>query len=679
VRVWRNARIRTKVGIGLSVALVGLAGFAVTNVSNKQAEASSSAQVKTLASLSVKAGNLLHETQRERGRTSQFTSSKGKKFGAELTAQRKLTDAAIGAYRGYVSAHADELPAAVDKSLRTVADGLGTVKGLRSKADGLATNPVQIIGGYTKINKSLLDMISVTVGENRNPTIAVRLQAYVALLSAKESAGIERAQLSNVFTKDKFAPGQFTTVVSLIAAQEAYLTVFQRAASEDVLGEWDKTKSAPAFDQVAGFEKTAIAKSATGKFGVKTATWFDAATAKINAYKSLEDYQAEQILATAADAEGAATGAALIALATAVVLLLLTLAIATAVILSITRPLRHVADIAEQLAVGDVSREVTYTSGDELGHLADSFRKLGEYMRESAGVAAALAKGDLTATVRPRGQGDLLGNALQETVSRLSSMVGQIQTSGQQLTGSAGELMSASSALVTNAEETTSKATEVSTASEQMIAAIAEISRSTSQAAEVARSAVGTASEASHVIAGLSEASAEISGVVELIEAIASQTNLLALNATIEASRAGEAGKGFAVVAEEVKRLAQQTADATTNITQRVGSIEQGATAAAKSVVQIGEIVSQINEIAMTIAGAVEEQTVTTSEISRSVTVVAEAAHETTRITNVSAESGRALADMATTLEDLVAQFTVDAAPGAFNGANGRQKSLSNA
>jgi methyl-accepting chemotaxis protein len=135
----------------------------------------------------------------------------------------------------------------------------------------------------------------------------------------------------------------------------------------------------------------------------------------------------------------------------------------------------------------------------------------------------------------------------------------------------------------------------------------------------VADEAVREADATRRTIDQLGTSSQEIGNVVKLISSIAEQTNLLALNATIEAARAGEAGKGFAVVASEVKDLAQETAKATDDISQRVGAIQADASGAVAAIDRIGEVVSRISDSQHTIAAAVEEQSVTTKEMNRSV------------------------------------------------------------
>ena len=91
--LWRNARVRTKVATCLLVATLGMAAFAATVVAGKFQEANDAAGVVTLASTSIKIGDLLHEKPRERGRTAHFMSSAGRKFADELHAQHSATDA----------------------------------------------------------------------------------------------------------------------------------------------------------------------------------------------------------------------------------------------------------------------------------------------------------------------------------------------------------------------------------------------------------------------------------------------------------------------------------------------------------------------------------------------------------------------------------------------------------
>jgi methyl-accepting chemotaxis protein len=169
----------------------------------------------------------------------------------------------------------------------------------------------------------------------------------------------------------------------------------------------------------------------------------------------------------------------------------------------------------------------------------------------------------------------------------------------------------------------------------------------------------------------LSDATTRIGDVIKLISNIASQTNLLALNATIEAARAGEAGKGFAVVAAEVKALATQTADATSEIS---GQIEAVRTATGEAIVvmaDVGEIIGKLNDVALVIAAAVEEQSATTREIAANVQQVSAAGQQASeammKVVDVSKDAGAAsqqvmsaangIGDQATRLRLEVDQF----------------------
>ena len=115
----------------------------------------------------------------------------------------------------------------------------------------------------------------------------------------------------------------------------------------------------------------------------------------------------------------------------------------------------------------------------------------------------------------------------------------------------------------------------------------------------------------------LGTSSQEIGNVIKVISSIAQQTNLLALNATIEAARAGDAGKGFAVVANEVKELAKQTANATEEITQKIGAIQSDTSGAVEAIRIISDSIDNLNGIASSIAASVEEQMSTTNEVAR--------------------------------------------------------------
>ena len=261
---------------------------------------------------------------------------------------------------------------------------------------------------------------------------------------------------------------------------------------------------------------------------------------------------------------------------------------------SILRPVAAVGRVIDALATGDLTQRTGVDSRDELGTMAASLDKTLDGLRETI--------------TEMSGNADTLASASSE----LAAVASQIASAAESTTTQTGAANTAATEISFNVQT-------VAAGSEEMRAAIAEISNNASAAAQTAGTAVSEARTAGEVIRKLGDSSQEIAEVVKMINGIAAQTNLLALNATIEAARAGEMGKGFAVVASEVKDLAQETAKATEDISNRVAAIQADASSAVDVMDRISLVIENINDYQTTIASAVEEQTATTAEMSRSI------------------------------------------------------------
>jgi methyl-accepting chemotaxis protein len=186
--------------------------------------------------------------------------------------------------------------------------------------------------------------------------------------------------------------------------------------------------------------------------------------------------------------------------------------------------------------------------------------------------------------------------------------------------------------------------TAVSAEVRNMAGAMEGIAASAREAKRIADSAVGRVTDATGTINTLGEASDRIGAVLDAIRKIAAQTRMLALNATIEAERAGEAGRGFAVVAGEVKRLADDTAQATEQIESRIEEIRGGTGHAVEAVSAISNVIDEVNPAIGAISGSADLQIEVTSAISGRIDdAEARAGHMAERIRDV-AESARSVA-----------------------------------
>jgi methyl-accepting chemotaxis protein len=225
----------------------------------------------------------------------------------------------------------------------------------------------------------------------------------------------------------------------------------------------------------------------------------------------------------------------------------------------------------------------------------------------------------------------LFGRSMSGSFKSLSRVAADMTRTSTALQDAAQTSGGQATRVLAEVEQTSMTIQTVATASEQLAASISEIGRQAGESARGSSLAMQQTEDVVNKVDELRHAADQIGSVVKLINSIASQTNLLALNATIEAARAGESGRGFAVVAGEVKALAQQTAQATSDIASQVSSIQTATNGAAEAIQGITTTIRAVNQTAIAIATAVEEQSAATVEISRSIDSVTTNAASMTR------------------------------------------------
>jgi methyl-accepting chemotaxis protein len=290
---------------------------------------------------------------------------------------------------------------------------------------------------------------------------------------------------------------------------------------------------------------------------------------------------------------------------------------------SITRPINGLSGVMKQLAAGDTGARIPATGArDEIGEMARAVIVFRDTMIEREKLAAIQADASQAQSQRNNNIGLTIAqfeHSVESTLAKLRGASIKLETSSTDLNKSANVMSNEARTAEQRVAAASDNVTTAAGSIEELAASIGEIASQAAKSTDVAGRAVSEAQRTVTTMADLGGAATRIGEVVGLIQAIAGQTNLLALNATIEAARAGDSGRGFAVVASEVKSLAGQTAKATEEIADQIGSIQSAAADAARAIEQVHTIIQEMSAIATMVAATVDQQNSAVASIAEGV------------------------------------------------------------
>ena len=268
---------------------------------------------------------------------------------------------------------------------------------------------------------------------------------------------------------------------------------------------------------------------------------------------------------------------------------------------AVTGPLRIAAQYIERISVGDLPPKITASYNGDFNEIIKNLNHMLDLLSEMAEAVNQVATGDLTIGVTPRSEKDAVGNAVAQMLANLRQLTGQMREATDNISKANNNISAATAEQAATVTEQASSVAETTTAVEEVrqtakqsverVQLVSEMASNTLKLAEGGLDAMKKTEDGmldlkeqvrhiAETILNLSEQTLQIGEIISTVNDIADQSNLLALNAAMEAARVGEAGRGFAVLAGEVRNLAEQSRQATTQVTSILSEIQKAANAA---------------------------------------------------------------------------------------------------
>lgn len=711
--------ISKRLGLAVILPILLIVYLASLEVETKYRNYVQMIEVSEISESIAEIGEVIHFLQIERGQTVGFLSSKGTSGEAALKESRKKVDHHRAELQLLVSGFG-ALDKRVSELANTALKSLQQLDNGRRDIDSLAMTGGQSFDYYSKTLRELINFSIELSMTGMSSSVAREILAYNQLMQAKEIAGQERGLGNGFIAASQIAPERLAQFAAFAGAQDSLLDNFLQLQSDEHRENYRKIVTIRKGGNIELVRNRILTGGIYSDLrDLNAAAWFDRTTQRIEGMKKIEEESVARIAAQAQnDAANALHGLKLVIglLAVGSVVIIFVSALMA---MSIVRPVKRLVGAMSAITGGDLREvELGADRGDEIGEMAravegfrqaalrnhvleqeadenrrnaqeqqriaqeradaEAQRRMDEATSSLARALRQLAAGDLLCEINEplSAQFEGLRQDFNDSVSQLRDTLLSVEASVFIVNSGAVEISSASDDLSRRTEQQASSLEETAAALEEITVNVKATSQRSDEARNVTREAHQQAGVSGHIVENavfamqrIDQSSRQISQIIGVIDEIAFQTNLLALNAGVEAARAGDAGKGFAVVAQEVRDLAQRSANAAREIKVLITNSESAVAEGVKLVSETGTgladiaaLVDRVNVHMNAIATAAQEQAAGLSEVNSAINHMDQSTQQNAAMVEEMNAAGAGLAEESQNLDRLLSAFTLDSA-----------------